>query len=88
LRKPKINIIQFALFNEILDTIVVARRVEALSVERGGRGFNLILKLCKRFIKIKRMFLRYKKPLKTAKPPFIFFNILSLAESFPIKDRY
>jgi len=32
----------------------VARRVEALSVERGGRGFNLILKLCKRFIKIKK----------------------------------
>jgi hypothetical protein len=32
----------------------VARRVEALSVERGGRGFNLILKLCKRFTKTKK----------------------------------
>jgi hypothetical protein len=34
---------QFAAFNDILDTIVVARGVEALSWERVGRGYDLIL---------------------------------------------
>jgi hypothetical protein len=54
LRKPKSNIIPVCLLNEILDTIVVARGVEALSEERGGRGFKLIFKLCKRFTTTKQ----------------------------------
>ena len=33
---------QFAVFNDILDTIVVAGGVEALSWERVGRGYDLI----------------------------------------------
>jgi hypothetical protein len=43
----KLTSFQFTLFNEILDRIVVARGVEALSLERGGRGFSLNFNLNK-----------------------------------------